>query len=409
MLNIRKRKQGYYADYLLGTVRIRGTLGTRDKASARQLGMRIETAMSAGKDSPIWSELKTALPEPTFARFAERAGVKERQAPTWEDLRKLFEAHMAQRVVIGKFRESTLDRYTATLRDFGAFLQERNITLLEDITRLVTESFKAWKMERIKGKKFSRGGAGLTLDTAILHRAFSFAVENESIVKNPVRMEGRPGESPLHGAEPFKADELSRLREHAGDDLLTFLLLRHTGLRGGDAVTLTWDEVHFPEKEIERVTRKRQKKVILPIHQELLFALEGERSRRNPQPAELVLLNPSRRALGTPLTRPRLYERIKALGVRAGVPNAHPHRFRDTLAVDTLLRGGTVYDVAKALGDTVETVERHCAPFVPELRERLRKIMEAPGGLEDGRQSDRTVQGPKPSVTPASHQTLRVQ
>jgi len=406
MLSTRKRRQGYYVDYLRGAVRIRGTLGTHDKSSARQLGTRIEAAMAAGTDSPIWEELKAALPQSTFARFAERAGVKERQAPTWEDLRKAFEAHMAQRVVINKFRESTLDRYTATLRDFGAFLQGQNITLLKDITRLVTESFKAWKMERIKGKKFSRGGTGLVLDAAILHRVFSFAVENESIVKNPVRMEGRPGDSPRHGAEPFNADELSRLRDHAGDDLLTFLLLRHTGLRGGDAVTLTWEEVHFPSREIERVTRKRQKKVILPIHQELLFALEAERDRRNPQPTDYVLMNPF---TGNPLNRPRLYERVKALGTRAGVPNAHPHRFRDTLAVDTLLRGGSLYDVAKALGDTVETVERHYAPFVPELRQRLRKIMEAPGGLEDTRQSDRTAQSPKPCVTPASHQTPRVQ
>ena len=406
MLSTRKRRQGYYVDYLRGAVRIRGTLGTHDKSSARQLGTRIEAAMAAGTESPMWEELKAALPESTFSRFAERAGVKERQAPTWEELRKAFETHMAQRVVIGKFRESTLNRYTVTLRDFGAFLQERNITLLKDITRLVTESFKAWKMERINGKKFSRGGTGLVLDAAILHRVFSFAVENESIVKNPVRMEGRPGDSPRHGAEPFNADELSRLRDHAGDDLLTFLLLRHTGLRGGDAVTLTWEEVHFPSREIERVTRKRQKKVILPIHQELLFALEAERDRRNPQPTDYVLMNPF---TGNPLNRPRLYERVKALGTRAGVPNAHPHRFRDTLAVDTLLRGGSLYDVAKALGDTVETVERHYAPFVPELRQRLRKIMEAPGGLEDTRQSDRTAQSPKPCVTPASHQTPRVQ
>lgn len=79
--------------------------------------------------------------------------MKERQAPTWEDLRKAFEAHLAQRVVIGKFRESTLARYKVALRDFGVFLQERNVTLLDDITRLVTESFKAWKIERINGKR----------------------------------------------------------------------------------------------------------------------------------------------------------------------------------------------------------------------------------------------------------------
>jgi hypothetical protein len=40
------------------------------------------------------------------------------------------------------------------------------------------------------------------------------------------------------------------------------------------------------------------------------------------------------------------------------------------------------YDVAKLLGDTVETVEKHRAPFVRELRERARWIMEKGEGLE---------------------------
>ena len=82
---------------------------------------------------------------------------------------------------------------------------------------------------------------------------FAFAVESEMIAKNPVRMEGRPGENPEHGAEPFTAGDLSHLRDHAGDDQLIFLLLRWTGLRGSDAVSLTWREVHFDRKEIERI------------------------------------------------------------------------------------------------------------------------------------------------------------
>ena len=109
---------------------------------------------------------------------------------------------------------------------------------------------------------------GLLLDVAILHRMFWYTVENEMIVKNPVRMEGRPGASP------------------------------------------------------------------------------EERS------------------------------------TRAGVAKAHPHRFRDTLAVDMLSLGASPYDVAKILGDTIDTVERHYTPFVKELRERVRDILNSDAGLE---------------------------
>jgi site-specific recombinase XerD len=72
-----------------------------------------------------------------------------------------------------------------------------------------------------------------------------------------------------------------------------------------------------------------------------------------------------------------------ALGKRAGVANAHPHRFRDTLAVDTLTRGASPYDVAKMLGDSIDTIEKHYTPFVKELRERVRNILETGRGLEE--------------------------
>jgi hypothetical protein len=51
-------------------------------------------------------------------------------------------------------------------------------------------------------------------------------------------------------------------------------------------------------------------------------------------------------------------------------------------AVDLLVRGATPYDVAKLLGDTVATVEKHYAPFVKELRDRARNILESGEGLE---------------------------
>ena len=397
MLTTRKRGRSFHADMLAGETRLRGSLGTRNQDAARRIAHRLETALSEGPGSALWPELSTLLPRSTFVRFADYAGVKESQLPTWSSLRRSFETHMAQRVKIGKLRDSTAERYRYTFREFEAYLEGRKITLLQDISKPLVEAFKVWRMDRIRKRKFARGGTGLVLDAAILHRVFAFALDNEMIAKNPVRMEGRPGENPQQGAEPFTAEDLSRLRGHGGDDLLAFLLLRWTGLRGSDAVTLEWREVHFDRKEIERVTQKRRKKVILPLHSELLFALEAERDRRTPHATDRVLLNPS---TSNPLSRPRLYERMLALGRRAGVPNAHPHRFRDTLAVDMLTRGASPYDVAKMLGDTIETVEKHYTLFVRELRERVRTILGSDGGLE---------QRVNFAVTPASQSEPAIQ
>lgn len=50
--------------------------------------------------------------------------------------------------------------------------------------------------------------------------------------------------------------------------------------------------------------------------------------------------------------------------------------------MDVLTRGVSAYDVAKLLGDTVATIEKHYAPFVKELRDGTRRIMESGEGLE---------------------------
>ena len=83
-----------------------------------------------------------------------------------------------------------------------------------------------------------------------------------------------------------------RARGSAGNGyLLIFLLLRWTGMRGSDVVGLQWGEIDWDSREISRLTLKRHKRVIVPIHQELLFALEVERNERKPQPEDRVLLN----------------------------------------------------------------------------------------------------------------------
>ncbi len=392
MLSARKHRGRLYR--LEGRVcgsYLRLSLSTRSKDFATRLKNLVESALVEGNDSKRWPEIARLLPAKAFGRLTALAGYVEKPAPpappTWKDLVRLFSAEATQRIAIGNFRATTWVRYQQTFKTFGAFLIAQGIEQLAQITRPVVERFKVWRIERLRESRNARGGKSLSLDAAILHRVFAHAVECELVERNPVRLEGRPGDNPERGAQPFTAEQLGKLRKAAGPDLFAFLLLRHTGLRGSDAVGLRWGEIEWQAREIHRVTQKRSKRVVVPIHEELLFALETEQERRRPRPEDRVLLNP---ATGAPLTRPRLYERMLALGRRAEVADAHPHRYRDTFAVDLLLKGASPYDVAKLLGDTIETVENHYAPFVRELRERARRIIESSEGLET-RQEPRTV------------------
>ena len=56
----------------------------------------------------------------------------------------------------------------------------------------------------------------------------------------------------------------------------------------------------------------------------------------------------------------------------AGVPEAHPHRFRDTFAVEMLLNGVPLERVSVLLGhQSVRVTEKHYAPWVRARQEQL--------------------------------------
>ncbi len=68
-------------------------------------------------------------------------------------------------------------------------------------------------------------------------------------------------------------------------------------------------------QKLARLTQKRKKRVVILIDTELLFALQTEYKRRSPQPDDRVLINPGPWGK-KPMTRPRLYYRMVALGKR---------------------------------------------------------------------------------------------
>lgn len=94
---------------------------------------------------------------------------------------------------------------------------------------------------------------------------------------------------------------------------------------------------------------------------------------------DTVLLHPT---TGKAFKSRNLWAYISALGRRAGVDHARPHRFRDTFAVDMLIRFNNPYYVANLLGDTMEVVVKHYLPYVRELQERASYTMDNSVGLE---------------------------
>ena len=386
--------------------RVRLSLGATEKNVAVRRITKIEKAVGEGPNSGLWVELAETLPEKTFAFFADRIGYVQHSPTksvfTWQDLVDGYEIDMQRRIdnkargagrEEGILADSTRDRYRATIRQFGAFLGN-NLTPLVQITPALITKFKIQRQKDITALKQSRGGTSIALDIAVLHAMFAFAVEQKMISEKPIDLskESKPGKNPKNGARPFTGTELSKIREvvvfkQKGqpliDDTHCFLILRWLGLRTSDAVNLRWEHVHFDRGvngEVEILTQKRSKVAIIPLSSELRDLLEDLYKVRNPRSDDRVLWNPDTKQPFT--SRVRLSVRMKALCARAAVKGS-AHCFRDTFVADMLARGVSIYDVAQMVADTVETIEKHYAQFVPAARDAAQRKMDTGVGIEE--------------------------
>jgi len=66
---------------------------------------------------------------------------------------------------------------------------------------------------------------------------------------------------------------------------------------------------------------------------------------------------------------------LGAVFAKAKIAGAHAHRFRHTLATDVLAKGGTMADVADALGISEHIARRHYAKWSAARQERISTIM----------------------------------
>ena len=148
------------------------------------------------------------------------------------------------------------------------------------------------------------------------------------------------------------------------------------------AVRLGWEHIHFDRGvngEVEILTQKRGKVAIIPLSTELRNALDELRCERKPHADDRVLFNPCTKQPFP--SRIRLSVHVKALCRRAGVKGS-AHCFRNTFACDMLAKGNGIYEVAQMLADTVETVQKHYAQFVPAARDAAQVKMDTVVGIE---------------------------
>jgi integrase/recombinase XerD len=194
---------------------------------------------------------------------------------------------------------------------------------------------------------------------ALVHDNHASKIKNPKVSQPPTLPLSKDQVTAILGACLVYPDRANAVRLRA-----LVLLLRYSGLRIRDAITLRRDRVH--KGKLFLYTAKTGTAVWCPLPQAVIDALNT-----------IPLTDSAAFYFWTGERKPKSavgdWQRsLRQLFALAGVPDAHAHRFRDTFAVELLLAGIPLERVSVLLGhQSVRITEKHYSPWVAARQEQL--------------------------------------
>ena len=265
-----------------------------------------------------------------------------------------------EEAVLRNLRRATVEGYQSIFRLLVQWSNAKDLTLLTDLDE---EQFRAWMRSWTCQPSTAR--RRLTQ----LKTFYRVAVDRGWVARSPLA-KVRPPKSDSPPTMPLTIDEMrSLLTASAGRprERGLLLLMRYSGLAIRDAATLRRDALTGTELTLRRAKSGELVMVALPqVVVEAITPLRG----RNDQHFWWT-------GTGSGATTAKYWRtRLNDIADRAGVVGFHPHRLRDTFAVELLNAGVSMEDVSALLGHSdVATTERYYAPWDRRRRERLNRIV----------------------------------
>lgn len=260
-------------------------------------------------------------------------------------------------------------KYNLLVRQIKSFTADRGIRFLEEFNLSLVRDFRAtWPNRNLSAKKKLeqlRKFFGLFVKDGML-KANPASGLDAPVVKQPPTLPFERNEMAriLYACDHLYTDNYGRVgRPNSRRIKALVLVLRYSGLRIGDAVTLPVSRI--VDGKVFLRTAKTGTHVTCPLPPLALEAL-SESPRANP----LYFFWTGHCSRGT--VARDWHSKLAKLFALAGVPNGHPHRFRDTFAVEQLLSGTPIDQVSALLGhSSIKVTERHYAPWVKARQDQM--------------------------------------
>lgn len=286
-------------------------------------------------------------------------------------------------------KPATWESYDKTVSGkIKPYFEQKNYRFRDMKPEIFTEYFVYLATE---GK--SNGKGGLSYKTVknirgVLSSAYEYAIENSYIKDNPVLKSKMPSfaHSIKSDVPEYSAEQVRKLllfaKENDSHIYIFLLLALYTGLRKGELLALTWDDVDY-DKKLLRVNKSRtgSRKAIttqittpktessnrkIPLNDTVLEALKAEKKRQD-EHAEILGNGYDksssfiiRTVLGKPYVNLSAINRVvNRLTEKAGLPHCTIHGFRHSVASILDDNGVPIQDISVLLGhESVQTTER---------------------------------------------------
>jgi len=276
-------------------------------------------------------------------------------------------------------------RMTALLLDY---CHRKNLLFIDEVTLPHLTAHRAEWENTLKSKLSRRNNQGR------LKEFFRYCRKSKWIAENPAEDLGaiKIKKNEQIRTDPFPPEQMQRVfaaldhfeTEYTRRRMRSLILVqRYAGLSIEDGIILPRTGV-VEEKDDYRVITDRKKTGahidnVIPkwVGRELLAAPNSN--------SKYLLWSGAGKSESTVKHFQKLYKKLFKF---AGVPDGHSHRFRDTAAVELLLAGVGIEEVAQFLGDTVPVAARYYAKWNQRRQQKLDDTLRAAFKPEAERATD---------------------